>query len=237
MVNKREIIVKNDHEQTSTFGAFLIEKIIKQNQNPTANIALSGGSTPKLMFEKLAKLTKLDWENVNIFLVDERYVCTDSKNSNFNMIKKHLLNNIDIPSENIKNIKYADDIDESVGKYKSMLIEQFSLTPEKPYPVFDLIHLGIGADGHTASIFESQKVNNNKLIDITKGEKFKRITFTYKILNHAKNIVFLASGSEKKEIIKKILEKDKRYPAANVENDGNIYFLLDKKSAALVENN
>lgn len=237
MVNKKKIIIKNDHEQTSTYGAFLIEKIIKQNQNPTANIALSGGNTPKLMFEKLSKLTELNWKNVNIFLVDERYVSTDSKNSNFNMIKKHLLNNINIPSKNIKNIEYTDDIDESLKKYKNMLIEQFSLSQKNPYPIFDLIHLGIGDDGHTASIFDPQNIDSNKLVDITKGEKFKRITFTYKILNHAKNIVFLATGNEKKEIIEKIIQKDKRYPAANVENDGNIYFLLDKKSATLVENN
>jgi 6-phosphogluconolactonase/glucosamine-6-phosphate isomerase/deaminase len=88
-VNKKKIIVKNDHEEASTYGAFLIGKIIKQNQNPTANIALSGGSTPKLMFEKLSKLTKLNWRNVNIFLVDERYINLDNKNSNFNMIKNH----------------------------------------------------------------------------------------------------------------------------------------------------
>lgn len=237
MVSKKEIIVKNDHEQISTFGALLIEKIIKQNQNPTSNIALSGGSTPQLMFEKLAKLTKLDWKYINVFLVDERYVSPDSKNSNFNMINKHLLNNINIPSENIKKIKYVDDINKSVRKYKNMLIEEFSLTPESPYPMFDLIHLGIGEDGHTASIFDPQKINNNKLIDITKGKKFKRITFTYKIINHAKNILFLATGDDKKDIIKKILQKDKRYAAANVENKGNIYFLLDKKSATLVNNN
>ncbi|MCF8002167.1 MAG: 6-phosphogluconolactonase [Halanaerobiales bacterium] len=236
-MNKKEIIVKNDHEQTATFGAFLIEKIIKQNQNPTTNIAFSGGNTPQLMFEKLSKLTNLNWAKVNIFLVDERYISLDNKNSNFNMIKKHLLNNIDIPSENIKNINYLNDINEAVKEYKNKLIEQFSLTPKNPYPVFDLIHLGIGGDGHTASIFDHQKINKNKLIDITTGKKYKRITFTYKILNHAKNILFLATGKEKKDIIKKVLQKDKRYPAANVETKGNIYFLLDKESASLIKNN
>ncbi len=235
-MNKKKIIGKSDHEETSTYGAFLIGKIIKQNQHPTANIALSGGNTPKLMFEKLSKLEKLNWENVNIFLVDERYINLDNKNSNFNMIKNHLINNIDIPLENIKNVNYSNNINESAREYRDRIIKQFSLSKENPNPVFDLIHLGIGEDGHTASIFDLKKINNNKLIDITRGEKYKRITFTYKILNNAKNILFLATGDKKKKIIKKILEKDKKYAAANVENDGYIYYLFDKSAAALVKN-
>lgn len=237
MVNKKEIIVKKDHEEASTYGAFLISEIIKQNQNPVANIAFSGGNTPILIFEKLSKLTKLDWKKVNIFLVDERYVSKYSKNSNFKMINNHLLNNINIPSENIKRINYLDNIDKSVKEYKKKITDQFSLLSENSNPVFDLIHLGIGRDGHTASIFESERINNDKLIDITSGEKFKRITFTYRILNHAKNILFLATGKEKKDIIKKIIDKDKRYAASNVANEGNTYFLLDKDAAALLENN
>ncbi len=236
-MNKKEIIVKEDHEKVSTYGAFLIGELIKQNQNPVANIAFSGGNTPVLMLEKLSKLTKLDWKKVNIFLVDERYVSTDSKNSNFNMINKHLLNNINIHSENIKKINYLDNLDKAVKEYKKMLIDQFSLSTVNSNPVFDFIHLGIGRDGHTASIFEPERINNDKLIDITSGEKFKRITFTYRILNHTKNILFLVTGKEKKEIIKKIIDKDKRYAASNVENDGNTYFLLDKDAAALLENN
>ena len=235
MVDKKKIITKNDHEEASTYGAFLIGKIIKQNQNPIANIALSGGKTPILMFEKLSKLTNLNWTKVNIFLVDERYISLDNENSNFNMINKHLLNNIDIPSENIKNINYLNDINEAVKEYKNKIVKEFSLSKEKPNPVFDLIHLGIGDDGHTASIFNPQKVNNEELIDITQGEQFDRITFTYKILNHAKNILFLATGDKKKKIVKEILKNNKRFAAANVENKGNTYFLLDTNAATLIE--
>ena len=233
-MGSREIIIKNDHEEISNYAAFLVNKIIKNNNTKITNIALSGGNTPILMFEKLAKLTKINWSNIHIFLVDERYVDKSDPDSNFRLIDKHLISKIEIPKDNIHYIKYYQDIRKSLLDYKKDLKTHFNLKNNNDLPHFDLIHLGIGGDGHTASIFKSEE-GENGLLQITQGKKHARITFTYNVINNAENIMFLVTGKKKKAIIKNILENQAVYPASQVRTSGNLFFLLDEKSANLLK--
>ena len=232
-MSEKEVIVKKDHEAISTYTAFLIEDLIKKIKNTKKdkiNIAFSGGSTPILMFEKLAKLTTLDWKDINIFLVDERYVNNSHQDSNYNMIKKHLLKNIEIPFQNIHHMNYQNNIEQSLKDYKDQLQKCFNFKNNE-IPIFDIIHLGIGRDGHTASIFAPEQIDNSQLLSITHGESFKRITFTFKIINKAKNIIFLSTGQRKQNIVKEVINKNQKYPASLVNNQGNIFYLLDEEAA------
>ena len=229
-MSKREVIIKSDLEELSTYAVFLIQKIINNSPRQYKNIAFSGGKTPILMFEKLAKLSEINWSNVNIFIVDERYVNTNHEDSNYYQLNKHLLNKIKIPNDNIHYIKYLDNIQKSIIDYKQQIKETFNLKQGET-PKFDLIHLGIGEDGHTASLFNNQNTNNKQLIIKTQNEDYKRITFNYNILNSAENILFLAAGQRKQAVIKEILKNDKHYPAGIIDNKGKQFFLLDKKAA------
>jgi 6-phosphogluconolactonase len=232
-MSKREVIIKNDLEDLSNYAVFLIQKIINNSPHQDKNIAFSGGNTPILMFEKLAKLTAINWNHVNIFIVDERYVNTTHEDSNFYQLNKHLLSKIEIPNDNIHHIKYLDNIQKSITDYKQQIKETFNLK-QGEIPKFDLIHLGIGEDGHTASLFNNQKKDNKQLIIKTENIKYKRITFNYNILNNAENILFLAAGKRKQQVIKEIMTNSKQYPAGLIDNEGTQFFLLDKKAAGQI---
>ncbi len=229
-MSKREVIIKNDLEELSTYAVFLIQKIIENSPPEDKNIAFSGGKTPILMFEKLAKITAINWSDVNIFIVDERYVNTNHEDSNYYQLKKHLLNKIKIPNDNIHYIKYLDNIQKSLTDYKQQIKKTFNLKKGE-IPRFDLIHLGIGEDGHTASLFNDQKKDNKRLIKKTQNKDYERITFNYSILNNAENILFLAAGIRKQTVIKEILTGNTKYPAGLIDNNGNQFFLLDEKAA------
>jgi 6-phosphogluconolactonase len=232
-MSKREVIIKNNLEELSNYAVFLIQKILNNSSHQNKNIAFSGGKTPILMFEKLAKLTAINWTNINIFIVDERYINTTHADSNYYQLNKHLLSKIEIPNENIHYIKYLDSIEKSISDYKQQIKETFNLK-QGEIPKFDLIHLGIGEDGHTGSLFNNQKKDNKQLIIKTENIKYKRITFNYNILNNAENILFLAAGKRKQQVIKEIMTNSKQYPAGLIDNEGTQFFLLDKKAAGQI---
>jgi 6-phosphogluconolactonase len=226
-MRNKKLIIKKDYEAISDYAVTLFESIISNTNKKIVNIALSGGNTPKLMFDKLSKSTIINWDYVNIFIVDERHVENTHKDSNSKLIKEILINKIDIPKRNIHFVKYFNDPSKSLKNYREDIRSHFKLENKLQTPKFDLIHLGIGTDGHTASIFPNQNIDHNKLLDITKGSKYKRITFTYRILNNAENIMFLVSGKEKAEIVGKLFNSKEDIPASHVNSNDKIYYLLD----------
>jgi 6-phosphogluconolactonase len=235
MMSNKEYIIKKDYESISAYAVKLFENIIVNTNKKPVNIALSGGNTPKLMFKKLSTSSIIDWEYVNIFIVDERHVDNNHQDNNAKMIKEHLIDKIDITKNNFHKIKYFDDPYESLNRYKDEIISHFKLKNKFNTPKFDLIHLGIGADGHTASIFPNQNIDHNKLLDITEGDKHKRITFTYRILNNAENIMFLISGKKKAEIMSKIYNNKEKLPVSKINNTGKMNYLLASVSAVKIK--
>jgi 6-phosphogluconolactonase len=211
-------------------------------KNGKINIALSGGNTPKLMFEVLARdyKNKIDWLEVNLFWVDERCVPPNDKESNFGMTEKILLRNISIPEENVHRIFGNYEPEKEVYRYSQDLKKYLKL--RNGFPEFDLILLGVGDDGHTASIFPNQMalLNSNDVcaVAIHPSTGQKRITLTGEAINNADRIYFLVMGKNKEEVIKKILEKKDdylKYPAANIKPDeGEVEWYLDKEAAGLL---
>jgi 6-phosphogluconolactonase len=202
----------------------------------TFTIALSGGSTPKTLFTILSKrfAEKIPWQLVHIFWSDERCVPPDDAESNFGMANNKLLSKIIIPYVNIHRVRGEDDPEIEAVRYS----EEISAFTRKRdgLPLFDFIILGLGEDGHTASIFpghtelfDSKKICEVAIHPVTKR---KRITLTGKVINNADNISFLVTGEKKAEVIKKLLKKTSTvsdYPASHVMPvHGRLDWFLDK---------
>lgn len=203
------------------------------------NIAVSGGNSPKTLFKILGEdyKNKFDWKKVHIFWVDERCVAPDSSESNYLMTKENLLNDIDIPTENIHRIKGENDPQAESKRYAEEIRQYLNF--KNNYPVFDYIILGMGNDGHTASIFPDNKDDiNSKEIVLTAKKPDNgqfRVSLSILSINNAKKISFLITGEDKAQILEKVIdEKDKRYPASFIENE-NLKFFLDNSASKLVK--
>lgn len=203
------------------------------------NVALSGGSTPKIWFEELVKNHKddIDWDRVHLYWGDERCVPPDDEDSNYGMTKKYLLDHINIPAENIHRILGEQNPEKAADHYK---VELFQNLSQGSVPIFDLVILGLGDDGHTASIFPHQ-------IELWDSEKYcvvathpdsgkRRVSLTGRVINGARSVAFLVTGDKKADIVMEILHKKEgsaSYPASRVSPEkGNLYWFLDKPAAS-----
>ena len=196
------------------------------------SIALSGGSTPKLLFELLAQppyRNNIPWKKTIIAFGDERFVAPNSDESNYKMAKDALLSIVPIPKKNILVVPTVKvSTEESAKQYQQMLKPHIN----KNHP-FDLVLLGIGEEGHTASVFP-----NSPLIDEPKAwvkniwveeKQMDRISFTIPFINSARNVAFLVSGASKAAIVKLLFsKKGAALPAAKVKNNGSLYWMLDE---------
>lgn len=208
-------------------------------QKGKINIAISGGNTPKLLFEVFAKDYKneLDWEKVNFYWADERCVDPGSDESNFGMTQKILFDKINIPEINIHRIHGENDPVTETIRYSEVIKNNLKIS--NGFPEFDLILLGMGDDGHTASIFPDQMVlfksEDVCAVAVHPVGKQKRITLTGKVINNADKIYFLITGKSKAVVVSNIIEKKngyRKFPAANILTN-NIYpiWYLDENAA------
>lgn len=204
-----------------------------------ANIALSGGSTPGRLFRLWGESfgAEVDWEKVHFFWGDERCVPPDDPESNYKMAYDLFLEPLGVPSGNIHRIRGEMPPEAEAGRYAEELEEH--LPVEDGMPVFDMIMLGLGSDGHTASIFPHQ-------IELLDSEEpcaiaehplsgQQRITLTGNVLNQAREVVFLATGSGKKERVREILKEEAvagQYPASHIRpKKGKLLWYLDRAAA------
>jgi 6-phosphogluconolactonase len=206
-------------------------------------VAVSGGSTPKMLYSLLASQPyrqKIRWDKVHFFWADERFVPHDHAESNYRVLYENLLKNIRIPSENIHPVRTdLSSISCSAMTYEKEIKDFFGASEHK-LPSFDLILLGIGDDGHTASIFPGSGAltDQERLAVFVNDQKhqYPRTTLTLKLINNAANIIFLISGKNKALVVKKIVdERDASLPASLVaQEQGNLLFLLDEDASALL---
>lgn len=201
-------------------------------------VALSGGSTPKKLFSLLTQepfRSRIDWQKIKFFFGDERNVPIDSEESNFRMANESLFSKIEVPAENIHRFLTEKGEPKVIAKEMEKEIREVFDLKENEFPRFDLIFLGMGADGHTASLFpETQALKEDKRIVVEdyvpKFETF-RFTFTFSTINNARNIIFLVSGQEKKETLREVLygefEPEKLPSQAVKPVNGNLLFLTD----------
>ncbi len=214
------------------------------DKKETVNISLSGGSTPKALFSYWAEKHKNDipWSRVNFFWGDERCVPPDHEESNFGMTKKYLFDHINIPQENIFRILGENDPVEEAQRYGMILEEVLDLSGG--IPEFDIMMLGLGDDGHTASIFPHQiELWNNQancVVGIHPVSGQKRVSLTGKVINNAHVITFLVTGENKETMVEKLVEpteeEKKVYPAALVKPEqGNLAWFLDEAAAKAIQ--
>jgi len=206
-------------------------------------LMLSGGNTPKLLFEYMAKFSrdKKCWDHVHLYWGDERCVPPEHPDSNFGMAKQTLLDHINIPAKNIHRIHGEDDPEKEAMRYAAELAAVPAF--ENGSPVFDLIMLGMGDDGHTVSIFPVNLflMKSQKLCEVSSHPKTgqKRITVTGGVINQANKVVFLVTGKNKAVILAEILGKTNsylNYPASHVHPEkGELNWLLDKDAAFFLD--
>ncbi|WP_235296008.1 6-phosphogluconolactonase [Portibacter marinus] len=231
-------IYEDKHELAKAFSAEL-KKII--NVEHKVYIALSGGSTPKAIFDYIAENHRedIDWENVHFYWGDERCVGPQDSESNYKMTVDHLFSNINIPPENIHRIKGENDPAEEAERYSKEMYQH--MITKDGVPIFDLLILGMGDDGHTASIFPHEinlwtSANTTEVATHPESGQ-KRITLTGKVINAARKVAFLVTGSSKAEKVDEILNKKngyKAYPAAHVNPvSGTLTWCLDEDSGHL----
>ena len=202
-------------------------------------VALSGGSTPRSLYSLLASdHAGFAWNQTFLFFGDERHVAPDHADSNYRMVNEALLSKVPIPAGNVYRVQ-AELPDSSVAAndYEKQLRAFFKLTPGE-FPHFDLILLGLGPDGHTASLFPDSEglKEQSRLVIANWVEKFKtdRITFTFPVLNHTADVMFLTSGADKADMVRQILEGHHTppFPAQQIEPEGRLVWMLDEAAAA-----
>ena len=204
-----------------------------------ATVGLSGGSTPPVLYEELiAKHKKdLDWSKVHFFISDERCVPVEDKDSNWGMAQKLLFSQLPIPEENLHPPKdQAADPAASAEEYEQTLREFFKLE-EGQLPRFDLLQLGMGPDGHTASLFPNTKAIGvtDRLVVANFVDKFEtyRITFTFPVINNAAHVMFMLQGEEKSHVFAEAVQTESiSYPVQRVQpTDGQVTWFVDEPSA------
>lgn len=200
-------------------------------------VALSGGRTPLEFYCKLSNLDDFGlWKKTHIFLTDERFCSFDEEASNFRMIKENLLNYVRIPEENIHSIATNHvNVSTCASQYEEKLKSFFDFK-EGDFPSFDFMLLGLGEDGHTASLFPwdySIKETTQLVVPVSSDQlSYERISLSLPVLNNASNIFFIAQGSQKSSILEQIIEQNRDYPASYVHTQqGSLSFLLDKEAA------
>ena len=203
-------------------------------------VALSGGSTPKALYSLLAtNYADFVWNRVFLFFGDERHVPPTDPESNYRMVNESLLTKISIPAENVFRVRAENpDAAAAAADYEAQLRRFFELKPDE-FPRFDLILLGLGPDGHTASLFPDSPAldESSRLVVANWVAKFNthRITFTFPVLNRAAEVLFLASGADKAEMLHQVLEgkSDPPLPSQRVQpSDGKLLWMLDEAAAA-----
>lgn len=214
----------------------------------TFSLALAGGSTPRDAYQLLASetyLPRLDWKKTTIFWSDERCVPPDHPRSNFRMAKYALLNHVPIPDNQIVRMQGELSPQVAADAYEQILRKYFAANniADHAKPGLDLVLLGLGTDGHTASLFPSTRALKETerwvMPNEVPNQPELRLTFTYPLINQACTVVFLVSGSAKAAVLKKVIEgiqvDIEQYPATGIKpGEGKLFWLIDAGAASLL---
>lgn len=230
-------IFKSKEELAAYFSDYLYELNQKHEK---LNIALSGGSTPKVVFDHLSLnyRDKMDWSKMHFFWGDERCVPPEDEQSNYAMTKHHLFSKITIPEENINRILGESEPSAEAMRYANLL--DYKLNTSNDLPEFDLVILGMGDDGHTASIFphEIKLWDYKDHCAVAKHPESgqRRVSINGQVINNAQEVVFLVTGINKSKKVKEIHKQTAgymNYPASLVKPvSGNLKWLLDEAAAS-----
>ena len=213
------------------------------------SVALSGGSTPRVLYELLSDprepfRDQIAWDKTRFFFSDERHVPPDHAESNYRMVNEAMFSRVPVPPENIHRIPAENPVAEDAAKaYETDLRKSFG----EAIPAFDLLLLGLGEDGHTASLFPHSPAlkETERYVVAPWVEKFNayRITMTLPVLNNGKSVVFLVTGASKAKVLREVIKADKKpdkranpdlYPAQAISpTNGAVSWFIDKAAARL----
>jgi 6-phosphogluconolactonase len=216
-----------------------LELVVTQMQQAIAErgmctIALSGGSTPKPLYEAIASCD-LPWEKIHVFWGDERYVPPDHPDSNQGMARQAWLERVNIPTENIHPMP-TDAADPALDAQKHEThLREFFKTPPGEFPAMDIILLGMGDDGHTASLFPHTEalLVRDRLVTVGNKDGQPRLTFTASLINQARCVIFVVSGATKRPALAQVFAPsgdEMTYPSRLIEPVGQLWWLLDESA-------
>jgi len=233
-----ETKIYSDKNEVAVQFASYFATLVKDHG--TFHVALSGGSTPKLIFDVLATEygAAIDWSQIHFYWGDERCVPPTDEQSNFKMTLEHLFSKIDVPKKNIHRILGENQPQGEAMRYANLL--EINLDRVHDIPQFDLVLLGMGDDGHTASIFPHEialwDAADHCTVATHPDSGQKRISINGKVINKAKEVIFLVTGAGKAQKVKEIHQKQngyKQYPAALVAPEsGKLTWFMDEAAAA-----
>jgi len=235
------LFIYKDARETTTALAdwiiLLIKKTLEVKDRFT--IALSGGETPKKLYQIVASdayREKINWSRLHIFWGDERFVPFNDERNNAKMAFDNLLSKVNIPSEQVHTIWTDVPPEESATQYENVLHKYF----DEKQTTFDLVLLGMGDDGHTLSLFPGNEVLNDTtswVSAVTSKEKGERITLMPSVVNKSSAIAFLITGENKAKILQEVLESQQHnYPAQLIQPvNGELYWFVDDEAAKYIK--
>lgn len=205
-------------------------------QHGVFNVALSGGSTPRALYQQLARHKhNADWQQWHFYFGDERFVAADHPDSNYRMARESLLDELAIPPDNIHPILMIDDNPQQTATAYAQTLRQTLPLDAESKPRFDLVLLGLGDDGHTASLFPDTDIleENQQFVAAVYVDKMQswRISITYPVINHAQHVIVLAVGAGKSAIMKQLRDADtdrKNYPIEAIQTRGEFECFVDQ---------
>lgn len=234
----REFLVYPSAIALAAEAALFVQSVIEDavNRQGRCCLALSGGTTPRLLFEQLSqpKFHDLPWESVALFWSDERFVPESHADSNYRLAKEELLERLPVQPRIFPVNTAVASPQVAALSYERTMRELFKQYGGVEWPCFDCILLGVGADGHTASLFPGDKAVQEIETWATVGQapnKSYRITLTLPVINAAKKVIFMATGPEKAEVVGAISSGNSCFPAAKVQAE-KVIWLLDAAAAA-----
>jgi 6-phosphogluconolactonase len=228
---------RDDPQQLAVACAdWIVSKISERNDK--FRIALSGGSTPRELYAVLASerfFGVVDWDRVEFFWGDERFVPATSPDNNYRMAHDVLLSKISVAAQNIHPIPTDGTPDDAAKRYEKELKSVYDFeTLNNDQPLFDLVLLGLGDDGHTASLLPGSPVLGEKsrwVAAVTQGRPEARVTLTYPAIASGRTVAFLVTGVDKAKTVAAVRSGDQSLPAARIQSQGEIVWFLDKAAA------
>ncbi|MBW4516913.1 MAG: 6-phosphogluconolactonase [Timaviella obliquedivisa GSE-PSE-MK23-08B] len=239
MTNKSlEILPSTDALIERSLQLVLKKMMAAVKERGICTIALSGGSTPKPLYEAIAT-QDLPWDKIHVFWGDERYVPPAHPDSNEGMARSAWLSKVPIPEGNIHPMPTDEPEPAMAAQKHEIQLYEFFNTSSEIFPVFDIVLLGMGDDGHTASLFPhtpALKVSD-RLIAVGNKDGQPRLTFTVPLINHARCVFFVVAGASKQPALTQIFAEtgdDLAYPSRLIQPAGELYWLLDQSAGEIL---
>jgi len=239
MTNKSlEILPSKEALIERSLQLVLKKMVTAVKERGICTIALSGGSTPKPLYEAIAT-QDLPWDQIHVFWGDERYVPPTHPDSNEGMARSAWLSKVPIPEGNIHPMPTDEPEPAMAAQKHEIQLQEFFKTASGIFPALDIVLLGMGDDGHTASLFPHTPVLKvcDRLIAVGSKDGQPRLTFTVPLINHARSVFFIVAGASKQPALTQVFAEvgdDSNYPSRLIQPPGELYWLLDQSAGEVL---